>query len=348
MGSLSRQRPAKRVTIKDVAQAAGVSVTTVSNVLNQRTEAMAEPTLLRIQEAILSLNYHPSRVARSLVTSQTATIGLIIAEIETPLFLQALHSIEPIARNAGYNVLLCSAQNLADEQQAVNLLLEKQVDGIIFLSTSIYIADEYLARLPLSAPPIVTINRTLPLPLNFDQIQWDNSGGIMAAVAYLVELGHRRIALLRGPASRRSSSERLEGYRRALQQHGLEYDEAYVQLADYEAAPETWVQATRQLLALTPPPTAILASNDIVAAVAQRTILRAGLRVPQDVAVIGTDNQPFCTFLNPALTTVGVPIIEAGQHAIELLLARLAEPHRPQEQVVLPCSLIVRESSEAV
>ncbi len=346
MGSLSRQRPAKRVTIKDVAQAAGVSVTTVSNALNQRTEAMAEPTLLRIQEAIHSLNYRPSRVARSLVTSQTATIGLIIAEIETPLFLQALHFIEPIARNAGYNVLLCSAQNLADEQQAVNLLLEKQVDGIIFLSTSLYVDDEYLTRLPLSAPPIVIINRTITHQLNFDQIHWDNMGGTIAAVTYLVQHGHHCIALLRGPASRRSSTERLEGYRRALQQYGLEYNEDYVQLADFEASPETWVQATRRLLAASPPPTAILASNDIVAAVVLRTLQRAGLRVPQDVAVIGTDNQPFCTFLNPALTTVGVPIIEAGQRAIEMLLTRLAEPHRPPEQVLLPCSLIVRESSE--
>jgi DNA-binding LacI/PurR family transcriptional regulator len=348
MGSLSRPRPAKSVTIKDVAQAAGVSVTTVSNVLNQRTEAMAEPTLLRIQEAIRSLNYRPNRVARSLVTQQTATIGLIIAEIETPLFLQALNFIEPIARNAGYNVLLCSAHNLADEQQAVNLLLEKQVDGIIFLSTSSYIDDEYLTQLPPTAPPIVIINRTMTHPLNFDQIQWDNVSGVMTAIAYLVQRGHRRIALLRGPASRRSSTERLYGYRLALQQHALEEVENYVQLADYEALPETWVQATLTLLAVSPRPTAILASNDTVAAMVLRTIQRAGLRVPQDVAVIGNDNQPFCTFLNPALTTVSVPIVEAGRRAIAMLLTRLAEPHRPLERVILPCPLLVRESSEAI
>lgn len=348
MESQSRQRLAKRVTIKDVAQTAGVSVTTVSNVLNQRTEAMTEATLLRIQEAIRSLNYHPSRVARSLVTSQTATIGLIIAEIETPLFLQALHFIEPIARNAGYNVLLCSAQNLADEQQAVNLLLEKQADGIIFLSTSVYIDDEYLTRLPASAPPIVIINRSLTHHFNFDQIQWNNMGGTIAAVTYLIRHGHRHIALLRGPASRRSAVERLEGYRQALQLHGLEYREDYVQLADFGESQEMWIQATQKLLTLWPRPTAILAFNDIVAAVALRTLQRAGLRVPQDVAVIGNDNQPFCTFLNPTLTTVSVPIIEAGQRAIEMLLARLAEPHRPPEQVLLPCSLIVRESSEPV
>jgi LacI family transcriptional regulator len=121
-----------------------------------------------------------------------------------------------------------------------------------------------------------------------------------------------------------------------------------VQLADYEASQEMWVQATLKLLTASPRPTAILASNDIVAAVVLRTVQRAGLRVPQDVAVIGNDNQPFCTFLNPALTTVGVPIIEAGKLATEMLLTRLAEPHRPLEHVVLPCSLIMRESSEAI
>lgn len=348
MRPLSRLRPAKSVTIKDVAQAAGVSVTTVSNVLNDRTEAMTEATLLRIQEAIRSLNYRPSRVARSLVTKQTATIGLIIAEIETPLFLQALNFIEPIARNAGYNILLCSAHNLEDEEQAVNLLLEKQVDGLIFLSTSVYNDDEYLAELPSSAPPIVIINRTITHQPRFDQIQWDNSGGVMAAVAYLVKRGHRRIALLRGPASRRSSTERLEGYRLALQHHGLEYVEDYVRLADFEASQNSWEQAMAELLAVSPRPTAILSSNDIVAAVVLRTIQRAGLRIPQDMAVIGNDNQPFCTFLNPALTTVGVPIVEAGQQAIEMLLTRIVDPHRPLERVVLPCSLIVRESSEVI
>jgi DNA-binding LacI/PurR family transcriptional regulator len=348
MASSSRQRPAKKVTIRDVAQAAGVSVTTVSNALNDRPETMAETTLLRVQETIRSLNYHPSQVARSLVTQQTATIGLIIAEIETPLFLQALNVIESVARRAGFNVLLCNARHLKDEQQAFNLLLEKQVDGLIFLSTSVYLDDDYLSQLSASTPPIVTINRTMtiPHPPEFDQIYWDNSGGVMGAVSYLAKLGHRQIALLRGPYNRHSATERLQGYCSGLQQCGLEYTEAYVRLADYEASQETWIQATHDLLATSPRPGAILASNDTVAAVVLRTIQRAGLRVPQDIAVIGTDNQPFCTFLNPALTTVNVPIIEAGQRAIELLLARIADPYRPFEQLLLPCPLIVRESSE--
>jgi LacI family transcriptional regulator len=135
------ERLPKRVTIKDVAQAAGVSATTVSNVLNARTETMSQETLLRVQETIRALNYHPNSVARSMVTRRTATVGLIVTEIETPLFLQALNFVEPIARSAGYNVLLCNARNPDDERQAAHVLLEKQADGIIFLSTSLYVDD---------------------------------------------------------------------------------------------------------------------------------------------------------------------------------------------------------------
>ena len=341
------QRSGKRVTIKDVAQAAGVSVTTVSNALNKRTDAMTEETLQRIQAAIRSLDYRPSQVARSLVTNRTATIGLIIGEIETPLFLQALNLIEPIAREADYNLLLCNARDVDDERQAVNLLLEKRIDGLIFLSTSLYMADDYLLNLPVSAPPIVMVNRT-SLYDGFDHIHWDNAGGIIEAVDDLVRLGHRHIALLRGPASRRSSEERVEGYRAGLEKHNLEYRSDYVRLADFERPPETWEQATHELLAVSPRPTAILASNDTVAAIIMRTVQQAGLRIPQDITVIGNDNQPFCNYLNPPLTTVDIPVIDAGQLAIEILLDRIANPTKTLEQVNLPCSLVVRESSGAV
>lgn len=137
--SKTRSSAGRRATIKDAAQAAGVSVTTVSNVLNDRTEATAEQTRRRVQETIRLLSYRPTQVARSLVTSHTATIGVIINEISTPLFLQALNFIEPIARNAEYNILFYIVHNLADEQQAVNLLLAKDVDGIIFLSNSFFV-----------------------------------------------------------------------------------------------------------------------------------------------------------------------------------------------------------------
>ena len=343
----SPQRSTKRVTIKDVAQAAGVSVTTVSNVLNNRTEAMTEETLNRIREAIRTLNYRPSRVARSLVTRRTATIGLIIAEIETPLFLQALNIIEPIARAADHNILVCSAHNLEEEKQAVELLLEKQVDGIIFLCQSRYIEHDYLTDLPASAPPIVLINRTYA-PERFDRICWDNTDGVIKAIDYLVQAGHHHIAQLLGPDTRRSTEERFQGYTLSLEKHNLDYKEEYIRPGNYETTPEVWKQATQELLRLSPRPTAILASNDTVGAVVMRTIQQTGLRVPQDITVIGNDNQPFCIYLNPTLTTVEAPIIEAGRQAIEILLERLSNQTKESEYRILPCPLIIRESSGPV
>jgi LacI family transcriptional regulator len=337
----------KRVTIKDVAEAAGVSVTTVSNVLNDRTEAMAEETLQRILNTIQTLHYHPSSVARSLVTNYTATIGVIVSEIETPLFLQALNIIEPIARNAEHNILLCTTgHNLEDEPQTVNLLLEKQVDGIIFLTTSAYIEHNYLIDLPPSAPPLVLVNRATAYHSRFDQISFDNTQGMINIIDYLVQLGHRRIGHLYGPRGRKSSAERMLGYRQGLEKHGLDYQEAYLKPADFEQGSQaSWEQALLELMALSPRPTAVIGANDIVTAAAMRAAQRAGFCIPQQLTIVGIDDQPFCTYLNPALTTIQLPIVEAGKLAIELLLARIAGQRTATEHIVLPCTLIVRESS---
>lgn len=309
---------------------------------------MSSETLQRIQQAIRELDYHPSRVARSMVTRRTATIGVVLAEIETPLFLQALEVIEPIARNAGHGILLTVARNLADEQNAINLFFEKQVDGVIFLSTSRYISDEDpLLNLPPSAPPIVLVNRTASYGC-FNQIDPDNTGGVIEAVDYLVRLGHQRIAHLHGPESRRSFEERLQGYKLGLAKNGLPYRENYVFPGDYTANQSLWEQSALALLAQTPPPTAIIASNDIVAAVVMRVLQQAGLQIPGDMSVVGFDDQPFCRYLNPTLTTVQLPILEAGRRAIELLLALISGEQTATERLLLPCPLIVRQSSGPV
>ena len=342
----TRRRTVRQVTIKEVARAADVSITTVSNVLNGRTAEMAEETLLRVQQAIRDLNYRPNNVARSLVTQQTASIGVIIAEIDTPLFLQALNSIETIARRANYNILLCTAKNFGDEKDAVNLLVEKQVDGFIFLSTSAY-ADDNLGDLPAIASPAVLINRTLKQG-EFHQIDWDDTSAVVEAIDYLVGLGHRRIAHLHGPKSRRSTDNRLQGYRLGLAKHKLEYLESYVRSGDYEGEPALWEQSVLELLNLSPRPTAITISNDRVAAVVLRAIRRAGLDVPKDISIIGVDDQPFSAYLDPGLTTIQLPIVEAGKYAIELLLAQIRNGPNPVQHITLSCPLIVRESSGPV
>jgi LacI family transcriptional regulator len=349
MVSQTRPRSIKRATIKDVAQAAGVSVTTVSNVLNGRTEAMADETLQRIQATIRLLNYRPSRVARSLVTQQTGTVGVIIAEIDTPLFFQTLNSIETVAREADHNILLATtSKNLKDEPQVVDLLLEKRVDGIIILSTSAYLEHNHLLDLPPSMPPIVLINRVTPFEGRFDQIDFDHFHGVVNAVDYLAGLGHKLIAHLVGPENRGSTHDRLNGYKAGLEQHRLPLIEAYVVPGNFDQPPENWEKSTLELINVSPRPTAIIAANDRVAAVVMRTIQKAGLRVPEEISIIGIDNQPFCIYLNPALTTVQLPVIEAAEIATNMLLGKLSGQRAEAEQVILPCPLIVRESTGPV
>lgn len=339
----TRQRSASRATIKDVAQVAGVSVTTVSNVLNHRAGTMADETLHRVREAIQTLEYRPSNVARSLVTNRTSTIGVVIAEIETAVYLQTLNFIEPIARAAGYNVLLATTHCPDDERKAIDLLLKNQVDGIVILSTSGYLDDNYLVDLPQSAPPMVLFNRSITYD-QFDHINLDNINGVIRAVDYLAQLGHRHIAHLSGPKSRMSTKERLQGFRLGLEKHNLEYREDFIRLADFEMAPENWAQATQELLNLNPRPTAIVGANDRVAAVAMKTALQAGLHIPRDMSIIGIDDQPFCAYLNPALTTIDMSIIEIGKRAIQMLLDRIHGERVATEHVILRCPLIIRES----
>ncbi len=336
----------KNVTIKDVARTAGVSITTVSNVLNNRLDAMSEETLQRVVKVMRQLDYHPNALARGLVTRHTASIGVIVAEIETPLFLQALNTIEPIARNAGYSVLMSNARSSDLEYQMLQVLLEKRVDGLIFLSVSQEVDNDYVLELDRLQVPTVFVNRAITYE-SLDSINWDDTSGVIQAMEYLIRLGHRRIAHLRGPKGRLSGTNRLRGYRLSLQKHNLEYRRDYVRSGDYTSSPETWRHSMLKLLDLTPRPTAIIASDDIVAAIAVKTIQQAGLRVPQDISVVGIDDQHFCSYLNPALTTVRLPVLEAGRRAVEMVLERIAGQRANVEHVLLPCSLIVRNSCAA-
>ena len=202
-------------------------------------------------------------------------------------------------------------------------------------------------KISLGQQPVL-VNRTVAPQGKFRRIELDDTGGVIKAIDYLVALGHRHIAHLHGPKSRRSTDRRLAGYRLGLAKHNLPADDAYVRSGDYEAGRELWQRSTLALLELSPRPTAIIAANDLVATVVIRTVRQVGLRVPQDISVIGNDDQPFSAFLDPSLTTVQLPLVEAGQRAVELLLAQVRGEGAAADQVTLPCPLIVRESSGPV
>jgi len=341
---MARRR--KTATIKDVAREAGVSITTVSNVLNNRTASMSETTLQRVLQVMGDLDYRPNPLARGLVTRRTATIGVVLAEIETPLFLRALNRIEPIARQAGYSVLMSNADDPAKEYEVLQLLLEKHIDGLIFLSVSERVQNDHVPELERLHIPTVLVNRAKAYP-NLDQINWDDMAGVTEAVEHLIRLGHRRIAHLCGPGRRGSGRNRLLGYKAALERNGIPYRPEYVCPGDYTHTETLWRTSTLRLLDLSPRPTAILASDDIVAATAIKTIQREGLHVPRDIAVVGVDDQPFGTYLNPALTTVRLPVLEAGRRAVKMVLDQISGVRTESEHITLPCSLIVRESCGA-
>lgn len=334
------KRP-NRTTINHVAQAAGVSISTVSNVINGRTAAMSEETLSRIQAAMRELDYRPSSVARGLAMQRTATLGLVVTEIETPLFLQAVTPIEREARQAGYSLLLVNARNEADEREAVNLLLEKQVDGVMVISTSDPRQNDHLHKIQAEGIPVALINRA-DFSSEFDQINWDNAAGVTELVSHLAGLGHRRIAILLGPVNRRSTQERFQGYRAGLESISVPFDEDLVRPGDYTATPEDWKNSVGELLELASPPTAIIASDDIVAAVIIRALQELGKSVPGDVAVAGIDDQPFSQYLG--LTTVQLPVAEAGRQAIQLLFQRITKPTAKAQHILLPCPLVVRST----
>jgi LacI family transcriptional regulator len=270
----------------------------------------------------------------------------VIAEIDTPLFFRAVSAIERVARQASLNVLLSHAATADEEEQALDLLQEKEVEGVIFLSTSNYRDNGLLTRLGDSVP-VVTVNRSESGGA-CDRITWDNAQGIATVVRHLHGLGHRTIAFLRGPSDRQGTEERLQGYRFGLAACGIEFRNEYVGSGDYTVGPEELRPAIEALLSLPERPTAIIASDDYVAAVAMRTVQDNGFHVPADVAVVGIDDQPFAALLNPALTTVRLPIVEAGQRAISLLIDRIRKKTDGPSRIILPTELVVRESCGAL
>jgi LacI family transcriptional regulator, galactose operon repressor len=316
-------------------------VSTVSNLLNGRTAAMTAQTRERIEDAMRSLGYRPSRIAQSLTTKRTGTIGLVIDEISTNLFLAALTAIEPRARRSDRNLVVCHASSAAEEAAVVDLLLQQQVDGIIFLSTSQLRDDAHLTALTGQGIPAVLVNRARPHP-SFCEISWDNAGGVAAAVDHLHARGHRRIAHLYGPSGRRSTDDRIAGFRSAMSHHGLAVRLAQ---ADYTEPAARWTRAVSGLLDADEPPTAVIAADDAVAAVVLQVAAARGLRVPADLAVVGIDDQHFAELLVPPLTTVRLPIAEAATRAFDMLLERLDDPGLAPERVELPARLVPRAST---
>jgi LacI family transcriptional regulator len=328
-------------SIRDVAQLAEVSTATVSHVLNG-TRYVSPKLTERVETAMAELNYQPDAVAQSLRRRRTLTLGLLVPSVEIPFFASVAYSIERSATAQGYNIILCNSNwHMPTEEDHLRDLLARRVDGLICISASMTAAE--IGPVIEGGTPVVMFERQMP-DIGLDAVGIDNNLGAYEATKHLLHLGHRRIAAIRGMPISTVSDERVRGYRRALEEAGVAFDEALVYAGDFQ--PQTGYEATERFLALAQRPTAIFAFNDLMAMGVMHRLTQAQLHVPQDVAVVGFDDTPLSQYMSPSLTTVRQPLMEMGQRAVELLLQRIADegPERAQYVRFEP-ELIVRAST---
>lgn len=334
-------------SIKDVARLAGVSVTTVSHVLN-KTRAVLPATQERVLEAVQTLGYVPSAVARSLKINATHTIGMLVPDNSNPYFAELVRAVEDACFAAGYALLLCNTDNHAGRQQVyLDVLSQKRVDGLIVASTSDdALMSQHLAQ---TALPMVLIDRAI-VGLERPCVQTDHVQGGMLATQHLMALGRKRIACVGGPQDLQSSEQRVQGWRQALQLVGLPSD--LLVHGDFTA--NGGYVAMRRLLRdrAADRPTAIFACNDLMAMGALRAVHEVGLQVPRDVAVVGYDDIELAGYTQPALTTVAQPTQAMAEQALAWLLERIqagrgAEPVAAATQLLVP-ALVTRESSRSL
>jgi LacI family transcriptional regulator len=327
-------------TIRDVAKRAGVAPITVSRVINKSGYVSAE-TRARVEAAIAELGYVPNRLARSLRLKQTHTLAMVVTDITNPFWTTVVRGVEDAANAAGFTVILCNTDESESKQDAyLQVLLQKRVDGILFVPASS--AAEPVNRVQRQGVPIVVLDRWLP-DARVDVVRGDSEGGAHLLVRHLLALGHRHIAVLSGPETVSTSVERVEGYRRALREAGLDEDAEQVHYGQFTQ--RSGYQAAQEALQRTPRPTALFAANNFIAIGALRAMGDAGLRVPEDISLVSFDDLASELIVKPFLTVVDQPAYEMGQQATELLIARLSDPaSNGYREIVLPTELIVRRS----
>ncbi|MEU9153262.1 LacI family DNA-binding transcriptional regulator [Streptomyces sp. NPDC048417] len=331
-------------TMADVARSAGVSVATVSHVLNE-TRPVLPHTRQAVLDAIEELGYTPNTLARSLVTSRTRSIGIAVSAISNPYFTEILQGVEAAALEHGYSLLIADPHDDPEhERKVVQLLHERRVDGMIVAPS----ADPHalLAYIDRHAVPTVLLDRVIDgradTAPRFDQVCAENTEPTARLVTHLAGLGHRRIGLVAGLPGLSTTGERIIGYRKGLATAGLPLDEGLVVSGHSESAGAE--RATAALVSLSVPPTALVTANNAMTIGALGALRAHGLCVPDDIALCCFDDFAWADLFSPRLTAVAQPSREIGAEAVRVLLERLAAPDRPARTVRLPCTFVHRTS----
>jgi LacI family transcriptional regulator len=328
-------------TIRDVAQHAGVAPITVSRVINRSGYASPE-TRARVKAAVAELGYVPDRLARSLRSRHTHTLALVITDITNPFFTTVARGVEDTASDAGYTVIFCNTdESEGEEKKYLQVLLQQQVDGILLVparSTS-----DSIEMIRKQNTPVVVLDRRLSSGVDVDIVRCDNELGAYQLVRLLIELGHRHIAILCGPLGVSTAEDRLAGYRQAMREAGFGDEVQIIIYGLFNQASGS--EMMRQLLDRNPRPTAVFAANNLIGVGALQAIQQAGLRVPDEVALVSFDDLSPTLLAMSFFTVSAQPAYDMGKRATQLL-ARLTESvTEPCQEIVLPTELIVRQSS---
>jgi LacI family transcriptional regulator len=330
----------KAATIRQVAQAAGVSIATVSRVLSGKggvSAALAE----KVRQAATDYNFKPNRVARGLRRQHRQVIGVLVTDIQNPFFTSVLQSIEHILEANGYVLLLCNSDEQPRREEVhLSTLQAEGVAGVIIAPTR----DEAKRYQSMEAGgiPIVLIDREVQ-DLRADCVMINNHDASVRAVNHLIGLGHRKIGLIAGPSHATTATIRKRGYLQALQDAHIGQINEYIQTADYKQC--GGYEAMGRLLKLPDPPTAVIVMNNMMTLGALQMIQKHKLSIPGSIALLGFDDMPWAACLQPPLTVISQPTYALGEAAAQLLIDRIHNPIRPFRKIMLEASLIVRAST---
>ncbi len=331
----------KNISLKKVAEKAGVSIATVSRVINNSPNVNPE-TRIKIEKIIKDLKYTPNRVAKRLRnrSSSGSLLGVLIPDIQNPFYVEVLRGIEDVAYKNKYALIMCNfAQDENKEKLYLDILQSESIDGLIAAPTHEH--DQKVTNLVKAGLPIVCVDRGL-VDVDVDVVLVENRKGAFTAVDYLAKKGYKRIAYISGIPKLPSSRDRELGFRDALEANKLS---VFTELIKYgDSRHDSGVRLCAELLELPNPPDAIFAGNNLITLGALETIHKKGLKIPGEVAIIGFDDMYWSISLNPPLTAVRQPAYEIGKCAAEQLISRINNPGRPTSSMILKTELMIRNS----
>lgn len=309
-------------TIKDIAKEAGVSIATVSFIVNGKDQHISEATRQRVKDVMKKYNYIPNAMAGSLVTRRTGIIGLILPDITNPFFPGIARGAEDRANEEGYSIIFCNTDDKIEvEEKYIESLTSKMVDGIIIAHSSS--SDKMREILERTQIPVILIDRDFDSKNILGKVLVNNRAGAFNAVCHMVGKGYKKIAYLSGSLKTKTAMERLEGYKDALKEKGLPLEKHLIKYGEYRA--EWGSKGVTELLEEKSDFDAIFCGNDLIAIGAMKELLKNGYKVPEDIGVMGFDDIYMSQMVEPELTTVKQPNYEMGYQAVELLIKHLKD-----------------------